>query len=516
MWTLAAYAFLASSSFASDLSSEYAAQKQFWDGAAKRPPIAAVAAPAHRPDFAQRFSPGDMRDPAKRDQFLRELMYWEGQFHKPGVGYNGQNGLTYDGIPIDPATGRPSGAPRAFSAASKESLHVALLAKAIAGDPYARIFVSPDDPARASEQALSLFERKLASYEKFDRDYPGFGGYIPWVEVGNDGMRPLPEWSHRVPALDNGELIWSLMAADQALRAAGKTQLAARVQAKLDRMAKNAGRMFFDERAGKIRAEASVPDPSSTPESQVYSSPGPGYYLDDPFEGELFVLYWSLYGGAKRQDIERVWASKTPESLEFQTRRGRITIRKGWEFSSHEEWNLLSAPYLDLPLVRRVMRNNQRARTWYSRDHGIDGLFAAAHAPESPLRYEAYGVPGAGSVNSVRTDAVVPYGAFPVMLTDREAGLAWYLKMLQHPGMQGPLGGGESADASGPGVAPVLTWDAKETAALAAIGGSADLARDYLRRTGKAALFRSLIERSYARGFSGELAGEDIPVAWPR
>ena len=199
--------------------------------------------------------------------------------------------------------------------------------------------------------------------------------------------------------------------------------------------------------------------------------------------------------------------------MEFQTSRGAITARRGWQFSSHEEWNLLSAPYLDVPIVQRVMRNNQRVRTWYSRDRGLDGLLATAHAPESPASYRGYGIPGAGT-EPVRTDAIVPYGAFPVMLTDRAEGLAWYLKMLQHPRMQGPLGGGESGEPGGLGVAPVLTWDAKETAALAAIGGSADLARDYLRRTGKLADFRSLLEASYASVF-GSLNGEELPVAFP-
>lgn len=490
-----------------------AAASRFWDGAGRAGAVSAVPAAAPPYAFARRYRAEDMKDPVKRDAFLREAMYWEGQFLKPGVGYNARTGLTYDGQNLGP-DGRPApGGTRAFSAPSKESIHVSILAKAVQGDPYAALLVSADDPSRARARALDLLRRKIASYERFDRRFPGFGGFAPWVEVSDEGMEPMAGSRDSVPGLDAGELVWSLMAAVEALRDAKQPALAARYQAQLDLMAANVGRMFFDAKAGRIRTVAKMQDPGLPPSRQRYAGEG---YLDDPYEGELLVLFWSLYGQASARDVRRVWREKTPRPVEIATKAGPITARLGWQFSSHEEWNLLVAPYLDDPLVRRVMLDNQRLRTRYSAERGVPGLFGAAHEPSVPLRaYHTYGIPGAGT-EPTRADAVTPYGAFPVMLLDRPTGLAWYLATLQRPGMQGPLGAGESSAVDGSAVAPVATWDTKETAALAAIGGSAELARRYLSRTGRRRRFRALLGESYRRGFAGtDFKGEDLPLALP-
>ena len=488
--------------------------RRFWDGSASAGDVSRAPAAAAPYEFARRYRPSDMADPLKRDEFLREAMFWEGQFEKPGVGYNGVSGLTYDGHDLD-ASGEPApGGPRAFTAPSKESIHVSILAKALLGDPYAALLVSADDPARARAAALDLLRRKISSYEKFNREYPGFGGFAPWVDVSDAGMKPRPDWKDSVPGLDAGELVWSLMAVVEALKKAGQPALAARYQAQIDLMARNVGRMFFDPKAGKLRVVAKMEDPKKPPRAQRYE--GAQGFLEDPYEGELLALFWSLYGKPKPADVRRVWKEKAPRAVDVETKAGPITIRQGWQFSSHEEWNLLVAPYLDEPLVRRVMTNNQRLRTRYSAERGITGLFGAAHEPHVPLRkYYTYGIPGAGS-SPTRADAVTPYGAFPVMLVDREAGLAWYLATLRRPGMQGPLGAGESSALDGSAVAPVATWDTKETAALAAIGGSADLAAKYLRRTGRERKFRTLLHDSYARGFAGvTLKGESLPIVPP-
>ncbi|HXV27369.1 MAG TPA: hypothetical protein VD913_00230, partial [bacterium] len=58
------------------------------------------------------------------DKYVLDLIYWEGKFHQPGIGYNAHSGLTYDGHAINPVTGELQGGPRNWSASSKESLHV--------------------------------------------------------------------------------------------------------------------------------------------------------------------------------------------------------------------------------------------------------------------------------------------------------------------------------------------------------------------------------------------------------
>jgi len=136
----------------------------------------------------------------------------ERRFYQPGVSYDAETGLTFDGHPIDRATGELAGAPRNWSAASKESLHIILLAKAISGDPVARGLVTPDpaDPKKAVDRALDVLSRKIATYRRFDERNPGFGGFLPWFKVAGGELAPMDGWSDRVPGLDNGQLAWSL------------------------------------------------------------------------------------------------------------------------------------------------------------------------------------------------------------------------------------------------------------------------------------------------------------------
>lgn len=46
--------------------------------------------------FASLFSDDDLlNNPGTQDQFLKMVMYYEGFFHYPGVGYNGNTGFTF-------------------------------------------------------------------------------------------------------------------------------------------------------------------------------------------------------------------------------------------------------------------------------------------------------------------------------------------------------------------------------------------------------------------------------------
>eukprot|EP01083_Nonionella_stella_P183468 663139_1 len=46
--------------------------------------------------------------------------------------------------------------------------------------------------------------------------YPGFGGFLPWFTVNYNQthdyhfIAPVDGWTHQTPALDNGQLYWSL------------------------------------------------------------------------------------------------------------------------------------------------------------------------------------------------------------------------------------------------------------------------------------------------------------------
>jgi hypothetical protein len=90
-----------------------------------------------------------------------------------------------------------------FTAPSKESIHVALLAKVLDGDKNAQIFYNVSE-------ALDILTKKIATYEDFNKKYPGFGGFFPWMTVNGSKVDPSPDWVNKVPSLDNGELFWAM------------------------------------------------------------------------------------------------------------------------------------------------------------------------------------------------------------------------------------------------------------------------------------------------------------------
>jgi hypothetical protein len=53
------------------------------------------------------------------DDFVSDLLYWEGKFHQNDIAYNAENGMSYDGSQIDWVTGENT-KKHTFSAASKE------------------------------------------------------------------------------------------------------------------------------------------------------------------------------------------------------------------------------------------------------------------------------------------------------------------------------------------------------------------------------------------------------------
>lgn len=80
---------------------------------------AAATPPGKNPScrFALNWS---QKDVLKRpDDFVSDLLYWEGKFHQNDVAYNEKNGMSYDGSQLDWETGAAT-KKHPFSAASKE------------------------------------------------------------------------------------------------------------------------------------------------------------------------------------------------------------------------------------------------------------------------------------------------------------------------------------------------------------------------------------------------------------
>ena len=81
--------------------------------------------------FAYKYTPQELwHSEEKQQEFLNDVMYWEGNFAKHHVGLNRFSGLTYDGHGIDYSSGVPNpGYLHFWSAPSKESVHLMMFSK---------------------------------------------------------------------------------------------------------------------------------------------------------------------------------------------------------------------------------------------------------------------------------------------------------------------------------------------------------------------------------------------------
>lgn len=469
--------------------------------------------------FAKQFDYKNLLSQASSQRdFINAAAYYEGAFGEFAV--NKKTGLTYDGTGIHYTTGYPNSDLHDFSAPSKESIHLMILAKALAGNEAASIFVMRNMTIVRSEvrdKVLSALELKLDTYEKWNRDYPGYGGYIPWYSNKDSGVTPMPAWTSSVPALDMAEMIWGLYACEistwqisgSSARAKAVSQ---RFNAYLALLAKTAPIMFWEN--GNIRGVATIKDVQAQPTDPNNYGMNcdvkvTNCYLDDPYEGEMMAVFMYLYSSSlTASDRQQMWINKRPKlkAVTYDSTFGPITVQEGFWFSSHEQWKYLELPYLKASSTnRRVFLNGERARTHHSSEFSIPGLYASVTdvcppGKTPPTYISATGIQSIASQKVDRRDILTPYGAYPVMLADLGHGLVWYQHMLNYTAMQGPLGSTEAFNVNGTMISPVLTWDSKITSFAAMIGGVTDLVETGLIRDGTFTAFANIIESEWARG----------------
>ncbi|GAM20468.1 hypothetical protein SAMD00019534_036430, partial [Acytostelium subglobosum LB1] len=427
----------------------------------------------------------------ERHSFINDVLYWEGNFHQHLIGVNTLSGYTYDGHAINYTTGELAAPLHNFSAPSKESIHLGMLALALldktsTGFDASIFFHVPLNGTSGGgsplDNIITILTNKITTYEAFNKQFPGYGGFMPWVGVNDTGVYPLPgAWSISVPGLDNGEMIWGMYAVVQALEmkaasSAGSssqsvyTELAQRYQAYLDLLANNA-KMIFYTQPGYINSVTHIND--------IYSQPTPSNYanncncfLDDPYEGEMLTVFMDLFcEWANDTERDQLWVNKRPllQSTTFQAPEGEITVQRGWWFSSHEQWKYLMLPYQDVDINRRVFENGERARTSFSSMHGYPGLFASCNNISSVDSYvynyfSANGIQEIAFETVLSNDVMTPYGSFPLFLVqdvDLLHGTAWYYNMISAPAMQNQYGSTEAGNNQGSEISPLVTWDSK-------------------------------------------------------
>ncbi|MFC2140103.1 hypothetical protein ACFLQ1_00100 [Candidatus Auribacterota bacterium] len=447
-----------------------------------------------------------LKKPDKLKEFIHRFLKAEGHFHQPGIGYNGESGLTHDGYALDVETGNLSGAPRNWSAPSKEANHLTILSLAVKGNSRISLFVSPENPKAAVKKAIDLLNKKITSYEKFVREYPVFGGFPTWFVASDTGLDPAWDWSDRIPGLDNGQFCWALFLTADILEQQGYLKLASRYRAYLDTLIQNLIPIFYDPVEEKIRGITKIEDVKALPQEKNYSS-SINYFLSDPYEGELMLLFVSIFAPDKDKTIiEKMWRTKKVNKGVYHTKRGeRITVRQGYWYSSHEMWAFLILPYRDIPLINEIFLLGEKARTYYSAENSIPGLLASANTPFTGK--EGYignlGVPSlATSGDSIYQHMVAPYAAFPTILADFATGVVWLHLMVSGNRMLGPYGATEAVTIDGKKITPLVSWDEKGLKILSLAEGSVEAMREALKRAKKYQRFIDLVQPEYKEAFT--------------
>lgn len=177
-----------------------------------------------------RFSPTFTLDDILQNStdYEANIFYWDGQFHKDGVGYQQSNGMTIDRVALGYATGLPKGPPvltsnpkneaspilhNVDSADSRQAYHIMILTHAIAGNLQAQAFVASENPDSAGQLAAAILSTKLATYNAFNTAYPGYGGLLPPFQSNATAIWPTQEWLTKVSAAGNGYGSSSLISA---------------------------------------------------------------------------------------------------------------------------------------------------------------------------------------------------------------------------------------------------------------------------------------------------------------
>lgn len=468
-----------------------------------------------------------LRDPAAAKAFVNDYLDHEAPFFAKAR--DAKTGLAFDGVDLDPKTLELSGY-RRLTATSKECTDVAVMAKMLTGHPLASRLIGSGD-VRA--EVLAILGRKIDSYERFDREYPGYGGFMPWIRIGADGsLGPANEhWEHNVPSLDNGEWMFTLLALEHVLRQQGETVLADRYKAWNERLARSVRRVFWDEEKRAVRVQAKISDirdPNATYESHTGDA-----FIRGPHgvhEGAMILHYMSLYAnpGLSPEDVKHLWSETRMEPVEHK----HGTTWQGYWGSPHEEWEFAIMPKRDQPEWAQLFRIRQKIRTQDAVERHKPGFGASINAPVSGPQ-ESTSVPYAGDhgipsiAYSTTTDYpfYAIYGVFTLLLEQADSpvhreGVAWLLNTLRAREAVTSMGAGESVNNDGTRSAPLKTIDGSHLNWLGLMGGLCDEVRDRMKADGTYDQYQAILREEYRETFPNPLnepsgfAAPQVSVPW--
>ncbi|KAJ3568519.1 hypothetical protein NP233_g5665 [Leucocoprinus birnbaumii] len=467
--------------------------------------------------FASQYTPSQIL--SSPQSFENDLLYWEGKFHQHNVSYNALNGMTFDG------TGDPG------------AVRWILSGEGVSDNGL-------NDVEKARNVAVGILEKKWESYRTFNETFPGFGGFLPWFAHSEfTPLTPTWDWNNRVPALDNGENIWGIYATIEALQRVGKkryTDLANKWEGYLNYLKTTAARVFYHG-SGQICAVAAINNQSLTVDhpDQSYTCEGLGSggnpFIDDPYEGQSFMFFLYLFGSLNQTDKTALLEFKRPQLVSVDwAMQGyqNVSVQKGFWFSAHENWGWMQLPYTDIPLMRNLYENMERARTCDSHAKRLPGMFASINnSTDQNGEIIGYisnaGIPAIANQTVQELDVITPYSTMNTMIVNKTVGLLWWYNMAKARRMQSmfydqppPLlallielvnidlyGSSESTRIDGTATSAFVSWDSKVTTVNGLLGGVASLVRARMQRQGVYEEFIRVVTEEYGRVFSSPLKG---------
>ena len=384
-----------------------------WEGNPALPPATAEVVRLHPPEV-----PG-----ADANQVFDDLAVRLRGFTRPGFAYHTGLGVTYDGVTY--VKGVPYARP--LSGPVKEFLQLSMDALVLQGERRSLILGAPRPvfqrewakaPGITSEEklahiawrpgsplarsarrdALKNLQARIATYERFNRDFPGFGGVLPWYEFDFRGRRIVPtdDWRDRVAALDAGFWGWGMASASFLLQEAARGDpslqpLAERYTVATERLARNLVPMFFNPQTGGIRTEVRLLRGSAVPpEQNAYEDISGGVELQANDDGQAMISFMEEFADWSHQREGRAALHRRPAASPLVPRGTRMVVPYNTlDVAAPHEGNARVLLPGDVPRVQAL----RAAQTWVMVDDavraGLPALVAAANVP----RFQAENFP---------------------------------------------------------------------------------------------------------------------------
>ena len=455
-----------------------------------------------------------LEDPAKAKAFEDEYLAGESKYFD--VVHDPKTGLIYDGVNLDPKTGEVQ-AVRNWSAPSKECLDLGVLVKALEGDPKAAIVVGHGDPAAAKAKAEELLGKKIGAYNDFQANNPGYAGFLPWYGIEDGKATAKPDWKNKIPGLDNGEWMWTMLDAEQALRNAGSTELADKYGKYNQMLQDNVTKVFYDPQGHACRGDVQILDPGNP--DTGYAPVNPGSYMTGEHgvhEGSMLIHYLTLFGkGLPEGAADKIWGNIHMKRVE----NPHGTTWQGFWGSAHESWAYTFMPLRDDKDYANLFRIREEVRSQNAAERGYPGFATSVNGPKGDY-LSAAGIEGIGSQPVTAQNTFTPYGSFPMLQefsdkTGPNYGLAWLHNMLEAPRMEGPVGSGESEDNNGDAFAAMKTTDGTLPIWLAMMGGLEKETAQVMKDKGVYDTFMNRIDSKYQETFGSAPLREPEGFAAP-